>query len=268
MRGLIRAKSLIFLLIVTILTFSIPVLTLAEAVEFNEEEYIFDEYGFRLDYKQRPTIQTFSTNNFEWETFPSKSNVPLDKMWTVEFSRSFNIKEVDAAVIEHGNQFIPVTITKTASNKLAISPRDGFAGNTNYTLKIFLSNGKRYKMDFTTRASNRKADFEPNNTYLEASRVYINEVIEGEVVDRDVDFYKVEIPSYGVLRVNLTGYSGSPMSLYLYGPEGTNKSSIKSKSNFTQGNISAELEPGTYYIRVTMYNDNYYSPYKLDIKFD
>ena len=253
-------KIFSFILVFTILI--TPSLILAN----NNENLDFDEYGFRLN-SNKAVARSLASRNVSWETFPSKTNVPLDKMWTIEFSHTVTMDKIDAVVIEQGNQYIPVTISKTANNKLVVSPRDKFAGNTDYVLKILLNNGRRYKMNFRTRNSNRNADIEPNNTYLDASRLYLNETIDGEITKGDVDFYKIEVPYYGTLNVNLTSLNNTRMGLYLYGPNGNNNSYMKSRTNFTQGGISEGLMPGTYYIRVSTYSSSAYSPYELEVDF-
>lgn len=57
------------------------------------------------------------------------------------------------------------------------------------------------------------------------------------------------------------------MNLYLYGKNGDNESHITYQSHFTQGGISKDLMPGTYYVRVSTVNAIDYSPYKIETKF-
>lgn len=85
-----------------------------------------------------------------WIELPAKTNVPLQKSWTVNFSQEVSYDKIDGAVIEQGNKYIPVEIDFSGRKSLTVTPKDAYDINTNYTLKVFLNNGKRYKMSFKT----------------------------------------------------------------------------------------------------------------------
>lgn len=235
----------------------------------------FNEFGIKenvsvsqLDILNGKEERNNLNGESDWNIFKSGKPVDLTKEWSINFSDIATHDKIDAIVIEKNSQFIPVTITFDNSKQIKVKAKDGFAGSSSYVLKILLSNGKKYKMDFTTIAASRYADVEPNNTHLDANDVYLNETVRGEVSKKDVDYYRVEVPVHGTLNVNLKGFDGVGMSLSLYGSEGRNNNAMTSRSNFTQGGIAEGLMPGTYYIRVSTYYDLDESSYELEINFD
>ena len=88
----------------------------------------------------------------DWTVFPSPDEgVPLDKPWQITFNRPFSENEIDGIVIKHGNNFIPVDIQMFLNEaKVIVSPVEPYLPEENYSLRIFLSNNKRYKMSFST----------------------------------------------------------------------------------------------------------------------
>ncbi|MEQ6854544.1 PPC domain-containing protein [Lysinibacillus capsici] len=252
-------RKLLFVLLVYVLSFAF----LTEKNALAEEELLhFNEYGVveGANLKETRTI----LNDTQWESFDSKKNVPLDKVWTVTFNDTVSFDKIDAVVIERNNEFIPVTITKTAQKTLKVAPTYGFHGNTQYQLKIILANGFKYKMDFTTSNTARSADLEPNNTYITASSLPLNETVSGTLspADRE-DYYKIELPADGEITINVVNELGTSSSIYLYGSKGSDDYSIKSNSGVT-ANLKAGLQEGTYYIRI---NNNSSANYKLTAVF-
>lgn len=88
----------------------------------------------------------------KWEILPEKYDVPLDKEWTIKFSREFQISEIDGIVIEKNNNFFPVAIEMLPEEKKAIvTPEAPYQAEARYNLRIFLNNLNRYKMYFNTQ---------------------------------------------------------------------------------------------------------------------
>ena len=231
---------------------------------FAADSYEFDEYGFKIDagtnmIKARPA-------SIAWEELASKKNVPLNKVWTVEFSDKVTMDKIAGIAIERNGEFIPVKISLMQGNKVSVTPADKFTGSTEYTLKVFLENGKNYKMDFTTVSEMRNVDDEPNYNYTDASSIYINETVKGSFAEDDYnDFYKVTLPQDGRLDITAVQLDGGKLRVYLYGQNGDDGSSIDYTYDSTTANLSKGLQAGTYYIKV--YYSNYYGEYELTNSF-
>ena len=123
---------------------------------------LFNEKGFKkgLEISQRRTAKN------GWIDFKAEKNISLDKEWTITFSDEINKEKIDGMVIENNNEFIPVNITLSTDNKATVRPSYLYEADSNYTLKIFLNNGKRYKKSFTTGSDITVTDqkyFEMNN---------------------------------------------------------------------------------------------------------
>ena len=110
------------------------------------DNYAFDEFGMKKEKKLRKS----EVGNVDWIEFTEKSDIPLTKEWTVEFSGEVTKDKIDGMVIEKGDSFIPVKIELTGSNEATVTPVDSYDANSTYCLKIFLNNGNRYKMYFNT----------------------------------------------------------------------------------------------------------------------
>ncbi|WOV84749.1 Ig-like domain-containing protein [Sporosarcina jeotgali] len=104
-----------------------------------------DQFGIKNE-----TLVTARLQAGEWNEFPLKTDVPLEKEWTVTFNQEVTLNKVDGAVIEKSGEFIPVKISISGLNQLTIHPIERYETNQAYTLKIFLNNGNRYKMPFKT----------------------------------------------------------------------------------------------------------------------
>lgn len=110
-----------------------------------------------------------------WTELPTKTDVPLKKSWTVNFSQTVSYDKIDGAVIEQGEKFIPVEIDFPGKKSITITPTEVYKAGTNYTLKVFLNNGKRYKMSFkTTSDLNTLIDpVKPSNNPYEAQIIRV-----------------------------------------------------------------------------------------------
>lgn len=103
-----------------------------------------------------PSIQKIHslerTVTSDWNEFTAQNNIPLKKEWVITFSDNVTLDKIDGIVIEKENTFIPVTIKISGQKTATITPIEPYEVNATYTLKAFLSNNKKYKMNFTTVA--------------------------------------------------------------------------------------------------------------------
>lgn len=200
-----------------------------------------------------------SANAVEWVDLGTHQNVDLNKVWTVNFSSNVSFNKIDAIVVKSGNTFVPVKMVKNAQKQLQIVPVLGYVGNTTYEMQISLKNGLKYKLAFTTKNAARDADLEPNNNYLKAQTIYVNDHVKGTINNEDsTDYYKVIVPADGRLDVQAVDSNGKSLDLYLYGVNGSDGYSISSAYNKITANVSAGLAAGTYYVRVANGSDNVY----------
>ncbi|MEK4711873.1 PPC domain-containing protein [Sporosarcina sp. FSL K6-5500] len=228
------------LLVVTLLT---PLQVTAA-----NEELPFDEYGVRVnsgeDYQQLLAVG-------EEVSFTSKVDVALDHEWKINFSDIATPNKITAITIECGGKLIPVTAPKYSNSKaVTIKPVANYLGGQNYTLRILLKNGRKYKMDFAT--AKRKETDRANDKYTDpgVDVLYIDETIEGKVSGtNDIDFYKIDIPEDGQLTVNIKRGT-NPVSLSLYGHEG-DQGDLLAYTTDTTTSLSRELKKGIYYFKVT-----------------
>lgn len=256
-------------ILTSLLAILIFVLLQAPMQSMAEDGLTFDENGIRTTLMKTNSLQiteTFAKND-NWMTFETRKNVSLNKEWTINFSDIATHEKIDAIVIERNSQFIPVTITLNNEKLAKVKATTEFAGSADYTLKVLLSNGKKYKIDFTTVSEPRFLDIEPNNLYTQAQEVYLSETISGEISKNDVDFYRIEVPYYGELSIDLKGFNGAGLSIWIFGENGDNKESISYNNNITQGTLTSGLMPGTYYIKVSGYSSRDTSKYELTTNF-
>lgn len=143
-----------------IVSFAVPVLA-NETIDSEIEQNAFDEFGIQ----NHELIQNEVHNNTEhltlmalstptWETMSPKSNVDLNKEWTIKFSGSpVSLDKIAGIVIEREGVFIPVRIRLfPTANEAIVTPQENYLANETYTMRVFLENGLRYKMKFTTKA--------------------------------------------------------------------------------------------------------------------
>lgn len=93
------------------------------------------------------------SNSGSFNQLTSKDNVSLDRAWTITFNDQVTMDKIDGIVIQKGSQFIPVNITINDNQSITIKPVNPYEKASKYSLKIFLSNGKKHSMDFTTEGS-------------------------------------------------------------------------------------------------------------------
>lgn len=112
----------------------------------NAEENVLNKYGIQNTVAVEEAVE----QKAQWIDLGAVKNVPLQKSWTVTFSQTVDYSKVDGAVIEINNKYIPVEVDITGRKTMTITPVHHYEPNKTYTLKVFLNNGKRYKMTFTT----------------------------------------------------------------------------------------------------------------------
>ncbi len=158
-----------------------------------EQDIIFNQYGIRegvdtSSFKHKG----FSIQSNRWNILSPKDDVALDKEWTVKFNQTFSAKDIDGMVIEKNDVFIPVRIELLNDQKQAIvTPVDDYEPNESYSLRIFLNNGNRYKMNFTTlnysiEEWDGKTPIDENMTRAELCRYFVanyNLYYNGEAED-------------------------------------------------------------------------------------
>ncbi|MCH5138399.1 hypothetical protein JMF89_14475 [Clostridiaceae bacterium UIB06] len=81
---------------------------------------------------------------------PAQSNISLNKAWTITFTEEITWNKIEGISIQKDSSFVPITVNKLTSTTLSITPAIFYEANSKYTLKVFLTNGKKYSLDFTT----------------------------------------------------------------------------------------------------------------------
>lgn len=94
---------------------------------------------------------------------PAKNNVKLDKAWTITFSNNIDMNKIDGILVQKDSDFVPVSIAISGKNTISVKPINSYVPNSKYTLKVFLSSGTKYSMDFTTKNTTDTNDI---NLYL------------------------------------------------------------------------------------------------------
>jgi hypothetical protein len=197
--------------------------------------------------------------------YPSRSGISIDKIWTIKFNSSIDMNKIDGILVQKDKQFVPVDITISDTDKITVKPTTSYASNSQYSLKIFLSSGKKYNMNFTTEDASRNADSGTNINYLNADTVNLGESITGNLTENENtdDWYKINIGKDCDLNLTIQQNQGKSIRMYLYGKNGDNDYRInQSDSGKSAVNLIQSVEPGTYYINVS---SNYTGSYKLNI---
>lgn len=110
------------------------------------------------------TVQAASTTEVNSSTLnqlPDQSNVSVNKAWTITFTGPITWNQIDGINIQNASTFIPINVNKISNNSLSITPVIFYEANSKYTLKIFLKNGRKYSLDFTTEAMNTAVNSRP-----------------------------------------------------------------------------------------------------------
>ena len=119
---------------------------------------LFPFNSFALNYERNLKNLAIDEKTFEkidleqgnWESFQPMYDIPLMKEWTIRFNKEVDFNKIDGIVIVKGNKFIPIELSIKEDNEILVNPVYRFEPNSKYTIRIFLSNQKRYCMDFYT----------------------------------------------------------------------------------------------------------------------
>ena len=119
---------------------------------------LFPFNSFALNYERNLKNLAIDEKTFEkidleqgnWESFQPMYDIPLMKEWTIRFNKEVDFNKIDGIVIVKGNKFIPIELSIKGDNEILVNPVYRFEPNSKYTIRIFLSNQKRYCMDFYT----------------------------------------------------------------------------------------------------------------------
>ena len=93
----------VFLAFLILSAFTYPLSGSASVSEFNE-------YGMK-----HVNLESLEG---EWTEIPSKTNVPLDKTWTVKFTKSMTLEDIDAITIERNKELIPIFISLKSNDEI------------------------------------------------------------------------------------------------------------------------------------------------------
>lgn len=110
-----------FLLTILILTSSLHGAFASSQKQY--DYYPFNEYGIAkgVNISANDGNYTLFSNSSNWEYFPVEKNVPLNKAWTVVFSKEFTIDEIDGIVIQKDDKFIPVEIELSGNDRVTVN---------------------------------------------------------------------------------------------------------------------------------------------------
>lgn len=112
------------------------------------------EDGYGKGYKDgydKGLKEASEVTNKEWLEFPSVEGVSLEKPWFIDLNKSFKAMDIDSVSIVKDNLLIANDITLEPDDKrITVSPVRPYEKNSIYSLRIFLANGNKYKMQFKT----------------------------------------------------------------------------------------------------------------------
>lgn len=104
----------------------------------------------------------------DWtETFTAKKDLKLDYQFTVEFNDVPNEDLINKIVAVQGEEEFDTTIKYIENEKYVYVTVDGLQYDTAYELQVYLANGSKYKLDFTTAAS---SNITPSATIAELEK--------------------------------------------------------------------------------------------------
>lgn len=226
-----------------------------------------NEIGVKINKVQSVFYSNNTTDS--WRDLPAKSNVALDKPWTIGFTDEVTMDKIDGIVIQKDSDFIPVNIAIVDQKQITVRPASNYVANSNYSLKIFLNNGKKIRMNFTTADSSRAADNEDNNSYVNANSIIPGENITGSIGQNGdtTDWYKLVLDRDGILDLSLSHDLGKRIEISLYNKNGDSNDYILADASFDKSvrNITTGLAAGTYYIKVYSQNAG---TYKMNAQFN
>ena len=148
---------------------------------------------------------------------------------------------------------------------------DGLAAGTYYVrVNSYYSNGYiPYTLADSLFKPTEANDIEPNDSKTTAEVLTVNSTITGHTDyyynnKRDSsDWYKLTIPSDGMIHLNIKSGNGQYIWAYLYDNDGTTQLNAQNTSSSVDINTDG-LAAGTYYIKVRSYYSNGFVPYTLE----
>ena len=163
------------------------------------------------------------------------------------------------------------TSLRYSYDKISPSISIGLAAGTYYLRLSDSGYYGAYKLSTIFTENNVDNDNAATKSYILADEITIGKTVYGHIgytyddtlINQD-DYYKVILTNTTTLEIVATQLDGGELDLYLYGPKGTDATSISSSYDKTQCTISKELSPGTYYIRINY--SGYYGGYSLDAR--
>ncbi len=109
------------------------------------------EDGYAEGYIEGENKNINNKDHYGWIKLPSVKDISLDKKWSINFNRSFDVNEIASISIVRDNTFIASEIILEPENsRIIVNPINPYKKNTPYSLKIVLNNGNKYIMDFIT----------------------------------------------------------------------------------------------------------------------
>lgn len=186
---------------------------------------------------------------------PAKNNVKLDKAWTITFSNDIDMNKIDGILVQKDSDFVPVTIAVSGKNTISVKPTNSYVPNSKYILKVFLNNGTKYSMDFTTEDAYKTVDSLTNDSYMTADAVSLGDKLNGSLDAKtdNADWYKLVVPKDANVTISAKNTTDTnDIDLYLYGKDGDNSNYIAEDhyNNKSVRNITTGLAAGTYYINL------------------
>lgn len=211
-------------------------------------------------YGAQGTIQSEAQlpNEDNWIELDSQTNVKLNKVWNLNFDKSFKASKIKSAVIVKDGALIPVTVSKSKSTQLQIKATYQFQPNSDFELRVSLANGKNYKMKFSTVDGVRAADIEPNYDLQIASPLYVGEKIRGSFSESDVmDNYSFTLQKASNIQFAVQTTEADRYTIVkLFDTNGKNIYEEYYVGNF---NFQQQLPKGRYYLSLSQsgFKNNY-----------
>ncbi|MFL0248832.1 PPC domain-containing protein [Clostridium neuense] len=208
----------------------------------------------------KSTSKTLMASPSSFIELPSKNNVKLDKIWTITFSTDISTDKIEGILVQQDSDFVPVSIAVSGKNTISVKPTSSYAPNSKYTLKIFLSNGSKYSMSFTTEDAYKNIDSSNNDSYSSASTVTLGDKLNGSLDGKNdsADWYKFVVPKDASVTISAKNTTDTNnINLYLYDKNGDNDNYIAADSygdphysNKSVRSVTEGLAAGTYYIKL------------------
>ncbi|MER2000467.1 MAG: hypothetical protein ABS882_11885, partial [Lysinibacillus sp.] len=141
-----------------------------------------------------------------WIEFQSTNDVSLNKTWKITSNTKIKERHVKAATIIIDGELIPVTITGFNTNVLQLKATYNLPGAKAGELRVYLSNGKNYKVSFTTKDEVR--DIKQIGNLDNPIPLLKEDNIKSYIQSRATNYYKIRIAEAGLLGIN-NNWNGS-----------------------------------------------------------